>query len=171
VTSSQPSSPPERFTGRVQPAESVVDLATIALLFREYAGQLGFDLCFQDFESELAGLPGAYAPPMGALLLAVAGEGGAEGAAGCVAVRPFAEGVCEMKRLYLRPVFRGHGVGRALAEAAVQAARARGYRAMRLDTLPAMAEAIALYRSLGFREIEPYRANPIPGALFFELEL
>jgi putative acetyltransferase len=165
------SSPTEPAADRVRSVESVVDLATVALLFREYAGQLGFDLCFQDFESELAGLPGAYAPPHGALLLAVAREGSVEEVAGCVAVRPFEPGICEMKRLYLRPAYRGHGIGRALAGAAVDAARARGYRVMRLDTLPAMAEAIALYRSLGFREIEPYRVNPIPGALFFELEL
>ena len=100
---------------RVRPAETERDLATIGGLFREYSDRLGFDLGFQDFESELAALPGAYAPPSGVLLIAE-GEGGA---AGCVALRPFAAGVCEMKRLYLRPDYRGQGIGRALASAAI----------------------------------------------------
>jgi ribosomal protein S18 acetylase RimI-like enzyme len=152
---------------RIRPAETEQDLATIHTLFREYAAQLGFDLDFQDFERELAELPGAYAPLTGALLLAE----DEEGAAGCVALRPFAPHVCEMKRLYVRPTLRARGAGRALASAIIQAARAVGYRAMRLDTTPSMTRAIALYRSLGFREIEPYRPNPIPGAIFMELTL
>jgi ribosomal protein S18 acetylase RimI-like enzyme len=152
---------------RIRPAETPEDWATAAALFREYAGRLGFDLAFQDFERELADLPRAYAPPGGAVLIAE----GDLGAAGCVALRPSSPGICEMKRLYVRPSSRGEGIGRALAAAVIGEARARGYRAMRLDTTPAMAEAIALYRSLGFRDIASYRANPIPGALFMELTL
>jgi len=152
---------------RIHPAETADDLATILDLFREYAAQLEFDLDFQGFEDELTTLPGAYAPPSGALLLAE----DEEGAAGCVALRSFAPHVCEMKRLYVRSSHRARGTGRALASAVIDAARARGYRSMRLDTTPGMSRAIALYRSLGFREIEPYRVNPIPGAIFMELDL
>ncbi len=136
-------------------------------LFREYAGRLGFDLDFQDFERELASLPGDYAPPDGLLLLALDGDA----AVGCVAARRFAPGVAEMKRLYVRPSSRGIGIGRRLARAAVDAGRAAGYRSMRLDTVPWMKEALRLYRSLGFRDIAPYRPNPIPGARFLELRL
>jgi len=137
------------------------------LLFRDYAGQLGFDLAFQDFGRELAGLPGDYAPPSGLLLLARSGGS----PAGCVAVRGFAPGIAEMKRLYVRPGFRGRGTGRRLACAAVEAARGAGYERMRLDTVPAMTEAIGLYLSLGFRDVAPYRPNPVPGARFLELAL
>lgn len=143
------------------------DLALARALFLEYAGTLGFDLSFQDFEREVETLPGSYAEPGGCILLAEA-EGSA---AGCVAVRPLEGDVCEMKRLYVRPDARGRGAGRALAGAALHEARARGYRRMRLDTVPGMDAAIALYRALGFRAIEPYRPNPIPGALYMEIDL
>lgn len=137
-------------------------------LFLEYAQSLGFNLCFQSFDKELAGLPGDYAPPNGRLLLAeYEGE-----LAGCVALHRLEPEICEMKRLYLRPQFRGKGLGRALAEAVIAEARSIGYKRMRLDTVePVMKSAVALYRLLGFREIAPYCRNPIAGALYMELEL
>lgn len=148
-------------------AESAEHVALARELFREYQSAIGVDLCFQNFEQELAALPGEYGPPAGRLLLAlVDGE-----IAGGVAVRKFAEGICEMKRLYVRPKFEGRGLGRQLAEEIIECARQLGYQAMRLDTLPSMRAAQALYRSLGFVEIAPYRFNPFPGTLYYELRL
>jgi len=151
----------------IRPAESADDLAHARALFEEYARSLGFDLSFQDFGRELAGLPGEYAPPQGSIFLAVLGDD----VMGCAAFRPLGPGICEMKRLYVRPAFRGRMLGRRLAEAVIAEAVAKGYRKMRLDTVPAMREAIALYRSLGFEPIDAYRPNPIAGAMFFEKDL
>jgi ribosomal protein S18 acetylase RimI-like enzyme len=150
-------------------ADPVADLQTIRLLFREYAQSLGFALDFQGFEDELAGLPGGYAEPRGVILLAFSDAGEPWGV---VALRPLEDdGACEMKRMYVRPEARGHGLGRTLGEAILAEARARGYRAMRLDTIDTMTPAIELYRSLGFKEIPAYRFNPMPGALYFEAAL
>ena len=150
---------------KVIPAATPADVEQARRLFREYETSLGVDLCFQGFEQELAGLPGKYAPPRGRLLLALDDAT----PTGCVALRPLADSVCEMKRLYVRPSARGTRLGRLLAETIIGEARAIGYARMRLDTLPTMREAIRLYRSLGFVEVAPYYANPVKGALFMEL--
>jgi ribosomal protein S18 acetylase RimI-like enzyme len=143
------------------------DMAVVRILFEEYAKGLGFSLCFQNFDEELAGLPGRYGLPEGGLWLAwVDGM-----AAGCVGLRPLAPGVCEMKRLYVRPAHAGHGLGRGLAQAAVAGARQRGYTAMRLDTLTSMTAANALYTKLGFVPIGPYCDNPLDDARYYELIL
>ena len=139
------------------------DMSDVRALFLEYAASLGVDLSFQNFDEELASLPGDYDP----ILL-----GRWSGAlAGCVAIHDYGDAVCEMKRLYVRPDFRKYGIGRALAMRIIDEARARGYRAMRLDTLPSMQGAMKLYESLGFVDIEPYRYNPIQGTRFLELTL
>ena len=152
-------------TRRVHSAE---DIELARQLFREYAAWLEIDLCFQNFEQELAGLPGDYAPPDGRLLFAYR-DGRL---AGCVALRKIGEGVCEMKRLFVRGDFRGQGIGRLLVSAVIREAKKIGYERLRLDTLPPkMSDAIVLYRSFGFREIEPYYDNPVPGAMFMELAM
>ena len=148
----------------VLPARTPIQLRDVRALFIEYAASLGFDLGFQGFDREIAALPGDYAPPRGVLLLAEEDDS----AAGCVALRPLDEQACEMKRLYVRPAWRRRGVGRLLCEALIARAQRLGYARMKLDTVPEMAEAIALYRSLGFEPVEPYRFNPLPGALFME---
>ena len=137
-------------------------------LFREYEQWLDVGFCFQNFEKELADLPGAYAPPDGRLLLAC----DSDQFAGCVALRKLSEGVCEMKRLFVRPPFQGKRLGQRLLQSIIDEARSIGYERMRLDTLPhKMDRAIKLYRSVGFREIAPYYHNPIDGALYMELDL
>jgi ribosomal protein S18 acetylase RimI-like enzyme len=152
---------------RILEIKTKEDLLEVRNLFVEYAGSLGIDLDFQGFDEELADLPGQYAPPDGCLLLALwKGQ-----VAGCAALRKFSPGICEMKRLYTKPQFRGLGIGRALCEEVIDWARWFVYERMRLDTLPSMEEAKGLYLSLGFREIEPYRFNPVEGASFMELAL
>jgi len=168
---------------RIVPARFPQQLEEVRAIFLEYAGSLGFSLCFQNFDQELASLPGEYAPPEGCLLLAErdsaedhnaneVAPGTAIQVGGCVALHEISPGICEMKRLYVRPAFRGHGLGRRLAEAVIDEARQIGYRRMRLDTVePLMKQAVALYRTLGFAEIAPYRENPMAGTLYMELEL
>ncbi len=141
------------------------DLERIRELFREYEQDLPFDLSFQSFDRELTELPGRYARPTGCMLLATWGQQ----LAGCVALRRIGEGVCEMKRLYVRPALRGRGIGRSLAGAIVEEARRIGYKRMRLDTV--LEPAKSLYCSLGFREIPPYQHVPIQGVVFMELDL
>ncbi len=148
--------------------ESDEDVQQSRALFEEYAAWLGLSLCFQNFDKELAELPGNYAPPNGRLFLAVENDQ----VAGCVALRKIGEGIGEMKRLYVRSEFRGKGLGRLLTETIIQTARESGYQRLRLDTLPGrMDQAIAMYRSLGFRDIEPYYNNPYGDAAFMELNL
>lgn len=186
---------PEEHGGKVEgfhifQAESAAQIEQIRELFLEYAKSLGFSLCFQGFDQELAGLPGDYAPPEGRLLLAeydgqVAGCGAlhkvekhvsrvASSEAGIKVTdnTQADERIGEMKRLYLRPAFRGKGLGRALAERILREARGIGYAKLRLDTVePVMQDAVAMYRRMGFREIAPYRENPMAGTLYMELDL
>lgn len=170
---SVPSACPERSRRVVKlltfaQAESPQQISQARELFLEYAHSLGFSLCFQNFDKELAGLPGDYAPPAGRLLLAFQETQ----LAGCVALHKLEPATCEMKRLYLRPQFRGRGLGRRLAERIIAEARQIGYLHMRLDTVePVMKDAVAMYRKLGFKEIAPYRSNPIAGAMYMELKL
>jgi ribosomal protein S18 acetylase RimI-like enzyme len=148
--------------------QSVEDIKAARELFEEYAAWLGLNLCFQNFEKELAELPGAYAPPTGRLFLAF----DADQICGCVALRDLGGGTCEIKRLYVRPNFRGQGLGRELTQTVIDTAREIGYERMRLDTLPGkMDRAIAMYGSFGFREIDAYYDNPVVGAKFMELSL
>ena len=152
---------------RIIQATSHEHIDQVRLLFREYAAFLGVNLDFQHFEEELAALPGQYGPPGGALLLAL----DQQEALGCAALRPLAPGICEMKRLYVRPRGRGLGLGRQLAQAVIAEAVHLGYRRMRLDTLGRLTEAMGLYQSLGFRPIAPYYDNPLPDVAYWELEL
>ncbi len=153
---------------KLKQAESEAEIVQARELFEEYSAWLGVDFCFRNFESEIAELPGAYAPPDGRLLLAT-DEGQL---IGCVALRRIGPETCEMKRLYLRPNARGRGLGRELAAAIIEEARGTGYARMRLDTLPRrMEQAGKAYRSLGFREIEAYYDNPVEGVLYLELVL
>ena len=152
---------------RVKSATSMRELEQIRDLFIDYSYSLGFDLSFQNFERELNELTGDYSPPSGRLLLGFHDSD----PVGCVALRRISEEICEMKRLFVRPQCRGLGLGRVLAMKVIEDACGMGYRRMRLDTVPTMQTAIALYVSLGFKEIEPYRYNPIKGAKFMELHL
>jgi putative acetyltransferase len=183
-------------TLRIAPADRDPALKLVSVLFREYAQSLGVDLSFQNFDNELAALPGEYAPPDGRIFLALFDEHDApltdrvgesewrrpatplasfsptvRVMAGCIALRRIDDETGEMKRLYVRRQFRGQGIGRQLAAAVIEAAREIGYRQIRLDTLPQMSEAQVLYGSLGFHEIPAYRYNPVPGTRYFELAL
>ncbi len=149
------------------PAVTQSHIQCIVSLFREYEQFLQVDLCFQQFEAELAGLPGKYASPTGALMLAIQESE----AVGCVAMRPLADRICEMKRLYVRPAYLGRGIGRQLALTVIERAREAGYTQMRLDTLEKLKPALGLYHSLGFRKCPAYYANPLPGVVYLELDL
>jgi GNAT superfamily N-acetyltransferase len=148
----------------IREANNTADYAMAAQLFREYAASLDFDLGFQDFEDELHHLQAHYGPPKGCILLAIA----AEQPAGCIAIRPFSETQAELKRMFVQPAFRGQSIGRKLLREIFAKAAQAGYRSILLDTVPAMEDAIHLYRQTGFADIAPYRFNPIPGALFME---
>lgn len=152
---------------KITHATSLEDIAAVRRLFEEYATSLAIDLCFQGFAAELAGLPGAYAPPRGRLLLATI-DGSP---AGCVGLRPRDEHTCEMKRLYVRPAFQGRGLGRLVAQHVIAQARASGYSTLVLDTLPSMKGAVRLYESLGFVRRPPYFQSPIADNVFMELRL
>lgn len=151
----------------IAPAATPRDIADVRTLFGEYAGLVAEALCFQNFDAELAALPGDYAPPGGVLLIARDGDA----PAGCVALRGLDAGTGEMKRMYVREAYRGGGLGRRLAVAVIEEARKRKYARLVLDTLPKLTQAIALYRDLGFRETGPYLASPTPCAICFELKL
>jgi GNAT superfamily N-acetyltransferase len=146
-----------------QPAQ----IEQVRLLFQEYWDSFDFTPCFQNFSAELAALPGDYAPPRGALALALVGAR----PAGCAALRPIDSLRCEAKRLYVRPEFRAHGLGKALLDWIIASARARGYRELLGDTMPKMARALAMYDRMGFERIPPYTANPTPGAIYLRLAL
>ncbi len=169
-----------RMTAGIEPARWPAEVALARKLFLEYADWLDFDLCFQGFDQELAGLPGGYAPPDGGVWFARArdetGEGAGRETAGVAGLRPFgetgrADAVCEMKRLWVRPAYRGLGLGRRLARQTLEAARAAGYRRLRLDTLPRMTEARALYAAFGFRDVTATVADPHPELIYMELDL
>lgn len=147
--------------------ETEEHLEIIRELFREYENFLGFHLCFQEFEKEMAGLPGKYAPPDGRLIIAEYDSR----VAGCIALKKIGEGVCEMKRLYVRPNFRGLKIGRKLAKKIIADAKAIGYKKIRLDTLKRLRGALNLYRSMGFTQIQPYVYNPLEDVVYMELEL
>jgi ribosomal protein S18 acetylase RimI-like enzyme len=151
----------------LRPAVFPADLEVVRTLFEEYAASLGVDLGFQQFDEELAGLPGKYSPPGGCILLAWQGDE----PVGCIAVRPWSGADCEMKRLYIRPGYRSGGLGRRLVEEILAWSRRAGYSRILLDTLPSMGAAQRLYRDLGFEEIEPYRMNPVAGTKYFALSL
>ena len=152
---------------RIVQANTIEDIEHARTLFKEYQVGLGISLCFQNFDQELNNLPGDYAPPDGRLLLAKDDEE----IAGCICMRKLGPGICEMKRLFVRPAYRGTGLGRVLVNTIIDEARMLGYTHMRLDTLPGrMDKAIALYRSIGFVEIEPYYTSA-EGAKFMELDL
>ncbi len=151
----------------IKQAQSPSEIEHVRRLFREYEAYLNEDLCFQSFEEELAGLPGKYAPPGGALLIAI----DKDRTVGCVGLRELAGGVCEMKRLFVRPEARGLGLGRKLATRIIAVARSLGYTLMRLDTLDRLTEAMRLYETLGFRKTAPYYSNPLAGVVYLELDL
>jgi ribosomal protein S18 acetylase RimI-like enzyme len=151
----------------IKQAKSPSEIEDARRQFRDYEAYLNEDLCFQSFEEELADLPGKYAPPGGALLMAI----DKDRTVGCVGLRELADGVCEMKRLFVRPEARGLGVGRKLATQIIDVAQSLGYALMRLDTLDRLTEAMRLYETLGFRRTAPYYSNPLPGVVYMELEL
>ena len=153
---------------RIKHAQTPSEIENVRRLFRDYEAFLDVDLCFQSFEEELAGLPGKYAPPPGGALLIGLNK---NRAIGCVGVRRLNDGVCEMKRLFVRPEARGSGMGRQLAKEIIAVARTLGYALMRLDTLDRLTEAMRLYETLGFQRIQPYYANPLPGVVYWELKL
>lgn len=162
----------ETDTIQIIPVAEVSHLNQVKALFAEYVESLPFALTFQDFEAEMAEFPGRYGLPEGCILAAIDSNAEAANAViGCVALKKLASGVCEMKRLFIRPAYRGLALGRHLSVALIEQARQLGYERMRLDTIETMKAAVQLYYSLGFTEIEPYYDNPVPGALFMECQL